>query len=110
MKQGKLFLIFFAAVVFCCASCGRMTSKGETQTVTIWTGDSHSKEFMSERVSKFNKTTGQENGVKIEYVVKPDISNILEIALVTNQAPICLSDGASLNGWRQTIISCRLTI
>ena len=96
MKPGKLFWIFFAAVVFCCTSCGRITSDGEIQTVTIWSGDSHSKEFMSDRISKFNKTTGKDIGVKIEYVVKPDIANILEVALVTNQAPDMFGGGVRL--------------
>ena len=96
MKSGKLFGIFFAAVVFCCTSCGRITSEGEIQTVTIWSGDSHSKEFMSDRISKFNKTTGKDIGVKIEYVVKPDIANILEVALVTNQAPDMFGGGVRL--------------
>lgn len=92
----KIAVILLAAVVFMCGGCSLMKKDDkEIKTVTVWSGDSHSKDFMLEKVSEFNKTVGRENGIKIEYIVKPDMGKLIEAALVSDSAPDFFTGGTN---------------
>ena len=77
------------------AGCGNGTTSGDVQKLTIWTGESHSKNFYLEKVEEFNKTLGKELGIEIEYVVKSSVNKEIELAFVSGQAPDLMS-GTSL--------------
>lgn len=94
MKKGFLKVVSAAcaaaALVTCAAGCGakKETASGNVTTVTFWTGESHSKSVVTKYVNEWNETEGAKNGVKLEYVVKDgDISQAIDLALKTNQAP-----------------------
>lgn len=59
----------------------------EIRTLTIWSGDAHSKNVMLELIDNFNKTQGKELGVEIEYSVKSDITKDIEAAVASKQEP-----------------------
>lgn len=62
-------------------------ASGKTTTITIWTDQAHNKEFMDKKVNEFNKTTGKKKGVAIDYQVKENIGDMLEVAFTSDQAP-----------------------
>ena len=69
----------------------KVTDSNVTE-ITMWSADSHSKAIMTELVDKFNKTTGKENGVKLNYVVKDNnMTQQMEVALTNGGAPDFLS-------------------
>lgn len=83
----KIITILLATAMMLCGGCAERKTDKEIKTLTVWSGDSHSKDFMLEKVSEFNKTIGKENGLRIEYTVKPDMSKLIEAALVSGTAP-----------------------
>ena len=93
----KIHTIKKAAVLLCAAAVmsgisgcgGGDTASDGVQTVTIWTGDSHSKNDMLELVEQFNKNKGKELGVKVEYTVKEsnNLSQAIEMAIASQQEP-----------------------
>lgn len=71
-----------------CGSSKEATSKGSLQEITIWTGDSHSKNVMKSLVEKFNQKQGKELGVKVVYTVKEgNYSQTVDMAVASEQAP-----------------------
>lgn len=82
-------LICIAAMAAGMSACKTDNSAGSQQTVTVWTGDSHSKNDMLELVEQFNKNKGKELGVKVEYTVKEsnNLSQAIEMAIASQQEP-----------------------
>lgn len=88
--------------------CGDKTAdNSEVMTVTVWSADSHSKAAMVTKVGEFNDTIGKEQGIKIDYLVKEDMNNMLQMAYETGDAPdmyiVWLSDSMVEKGWVQAI-------
>ena len=88
------------------AGCGQETSKSsDTTTISVWTGDSHSKKLYDELVSNWNNTTGKEKGIYIDYQVKsgdsvgyPAIKSICPAAAsCSNFASSPISQGTAAN-------------
>ena len=70
-----------------CKSGGDAENANLTK-VTIWTGDSHSKNIINGLVEEYNKTKGKELGIQVEYSVKDgNMAQNLEMAIASNQAP-----------------------
>ncbi|UKI37650.1 MAG: hypothetical protein L6V93_05965 [Clostridiales bacterium] len=70
-----------------CKSGGDAENANLTK-VTIWTGDSHSKNIINGLVEEYNKTKGKELGIQVEYPVKDgNRAQNLEMAIASNQAP-----------------------
>ncbi len=70
------------------ADTGKETAGSDkVTTVTVWTGMSHNKEYMDEKVNEWNQTVGKEKNIKIEYEVKDNINDMLEVAFTSDQAP-----------------------
>lgn len=46
------------------------STANELKTVTVWSGNSHSKIVISRLVNEFNKTRGKELNIQIDYIVK----------------------------------------
>lgn len=65
-----------------------MQENANLTKVTIWTGDSHSKNIINGLVEEYNKTKGKELGIQVEYSVKDgNMAQNLEMAIASNQAP-----------------------
>lgn len=68
--------------------CASKTTSDAT-TISIWTGDSHSKACVSQLVADWNKTTGKEKGIYIDYQVKEGSQNdIIEMAIASKTEPV----------------------
>ena len=92
-KIISLLLVCIMAIVTI-AGCGNeLGSTDDMQTLTVWSGGSHSKNFYMEKVNEFNKTIGKEIGIRVEYIIKNDVSKEIELAYVSGQAPDMMSGG-----------------
>ena len=99
MKKLLKVLAVLMSVAMLTALCACDSSKNagssNVDEITIWTGDSHSKNVMKSLVDEFNNTQGKELGVKIVYSVKEgDYAQTLDLAIASNQAPdmfLCFS-------------------
>ncbi len=60
---------------------------GKVTTITVWTGMTGNKEFMDEKVNEWNQTVGKEKNIQIDYQVKDNINDMLEVAFTSDQAP-----------------------
>jgi len=70
------------------AGCGTKEDGGtKTDVVRVWTNDAHSKELITEMVSKYNETTGKKDGIRIEYTVYgSDFQQVLNMAIQNDDA------------------------
>ena len=70
------------------AGCGGSEGgSAKTDVVRVWTNDAHSKELITEMVSKYNETTGKKEGIRIEYTVYgSDFNNVLNMAIQNDDA------------------------
>lgn len=69
------------------AGCGKSEEAG-VKTVTVWSGNSHSKMVVSQIVNEFNNTKGKEMNVKIDYIVKEgDSGKAIDLAYETGEEP-----------------------
>ena len=60
----------------------------KVDTVSIWTGEGHTKDLMTTKVEEFNNTTGKEKGIKIDYrVYGSDYKKVLDLAIQSGQSP-----------------------
>lgn len=83
-----------AIVAVSFAGCGKKASNSDTKTITIWSGDGHSKLFMEEQVKNWNDTVGKEKGLRIEYIVKTgDVSQQIDLAMENGTAPDLFTSG-----------------
>lgn len=75
------------------SGCTTKTSSDVT-TISVWTGDSHSKACVSQLVNDWNKTTGKEKGIYIDYQVKEGSQNdVIEMALTSETEPVLFAGG-----------------
>ena len=83
--------LLISAVFLNMTGCDRgkeTTASNNLEKVTIWSGDSHSKNVMQELVAEFNANEGKELGVEIEYVVKEgNLNQTVEMAIASKQEP-----------------------
>jgi len=97
IKAGLAILIG-ASFVTGLAGCGqsKQIGGGNITTVTIWTGESHSKAVYDRLINTYNEGEGKEKGIKIDYVVKEgdSITQSIELALQSGQAPDMFSAGS----------------
>ena len=78
------------AMAMSLCACGKTETEtgGNLREISIWTGDSHSKNVIKGMVDEFNKDRGKELGVKLVYTVKEgDYAQTLDLAIASNQAP-----------------------
>ena len=94
MKKFKKIISMCIACIMCASmfsGCGSENTEG-LKEVQVWSHNSHSKEFMNEKVDEFNKTKGKELGVKIVYTVREgDIQQAAEMAYASEQGPDFIS-------------------
>lgn len=82
-----LSLIAASALLLSVAGCGSTADK-DVQTITYWTYNAHDKDLMTPIVDEFNKTRGAKLGVKINYVIKSDMSStMIDLGYASDQAP-----------------------
>lgn len=96
-KQKLCFLMAAVLMTGSLAGCGQETSKsGDTTTISVWTGDSHSKKLYDELVSNWNNTTGKEKGIYIDYQVKSgdSVGQMVELGLQNGDAPEFFGTGS----------------
>lgn len=104
MKKAQITAAVIAAAlcVTGLAGCGedKTTEKSDVKTVTMWSSNSHSKTVMGRLVDGFNNGEGKKLGIKFEYVVKEgsSLTNSIEVALQTGQAPDILAGAGGLKG------------
>lgn len=66
--------------------CGE--KKNETLKVRVWSAEGATKSFMTEKVDEFNRTTGAEKGINIEYqVIASNMSDMAKSAFENNDGP-----------------------
>ena len=84
-------LLLASSVCMSFAGCGnknKVADDGNVTTVTIWSPDSGSKIPMTKIIDEYNNTTGEEKGIKIEYIAKDsDYGQQLEVALQSGIGP-----------------------
>ncbi len=75
--------------------CGKKEEQanGEVDTLTIWSGNSHSREVMTKWYEQWNETKGKEIGLYIDYQVQggDSITKNMELALQSGTAPDFIS-------------------
>lgn len=87
MKKVSL-LLALCLIITCFAGCGdKKVSTGAKDKIVIWSNNAHSKNFYNEKINEFNKTIGAENGIEVEYIIKDNIGQAVELAFVSDQAP-----------------------
>ena len=72
------------------SGCGsKKTAADNVTTVSIWSGNTHSKDVDTARWKQWNETIGKEHGFYVDYQVKggDSISQVMELALQTGTAP-----------------------
>ena len=91
--------VMVSAFAGCSTGNSGQTPTDGVQTVRVWSSNSHSKAVYEELVNEFNKTTGKEKGIKIEYTVKEGeaLSQGLELALQNNEAPEFFTTGLAID-------------
>ncbi len=71
--------------------CSEKTSKesGNVTTVTVWSGNTHSKEVETEYINNWNNSVGKEKGIKIDFLVKDSstYSQAVDLAVQSGEAP-----------------------
>lgn len=84
-----LSLLLAASLVLSFAGCkNRQASSDNVETITYWTYNSHDKDIMTKIIDNFNSTEGAKLGVKINYVIKSDMSStMIDLAYASDQAP-----------------------
>ncbi len=96
--KAKIFAGFMVTVMMtaCISGCGekKTNSSDGVTTITVWSGNSHSKKVYEELVNKYNNGKGKEDGIFIDYQVKDGgtISQNLDIALQSGEAPDMFSN------------------
>ncbi|MBO5059321.1 MAG: extracellular solute-binding protein [Clostridia bacterium] len=93
--KGIIAAICCGALMVSLAGCGTKTAMQDGMTtVTVWTGDGGSKAFMTKAVDEWNKTTGKEKGIYIEYTVQEgNMGEKLDLALSSGKAPDMFGGG-----------------
>lgn len=94
MKRTLYVFLAVCIMVTSFVGCAQKTGSNveeKLKTITIWTHNSHSKPFYDEKTEEFNKTIGKEMGIKVEYVVKENNTQAVEIAFTSDQAPDFMS-------------------
>ena len=90
-RRGLSVLLALVLIVACIAAgcSGGKSGSSEVTTVTIWTGNSHSKITMERLAQEFNEGKGKELGIQIDYQVIEgnSFAQNLELALQTGQGP-----------------------
>ena len=96
----KKSITFFACLCMAggiLSGCGTKETNNAngTDTITIWSVNSHSKDTYERLINDFNKTTGKEKGIKIDYLIKEGSSIVqsLEVALQNGTAPDMFTSG-----------------
>ena len=84
----SVILAVMCLVGFCGCSGGK-NSKGDVRTITVWSGESHSKAVYDKLIKEYNEGQGKKDGIYIDYQVKEGSSSSqnIELALQTNDAP-----------------------
>ncbi len=69
--------------------CGNKDAENsDITTVTVWSGNSHSKAVVTEYIEEWNNTIGKKKGVKVDYIVQGgDMTQAIDLAIKTNKAP-----------------------
>ena len=99
MKKIKKVTSMLVAIMMLCTlgGCGEKKEdlNSDISKVTIWSGNSHSKEVVTAFWSEWNETTGKEKGIYVEYVVQggDSISKNIELALQSGTAPDIITSG-----------------
>ena len=87
MKRVSLLLVL-CLIISCFAGCGgKEVATGAKDKIVIWSNNAHSKNFYNEKINEFNKTIGAKNGIEIEYIIKDNMGQAVELAFVSDQAP-----------------------
>ncbi len=97
-KSIKMLSLAMSAVMLAgtMSGCGKKEAQDSDVTVvTIWSGNSHSKEVMTKLYDEWNETEGKAQGIKIEYTVQggDSLNNTIELALQNGTAPDILGGG-----------------
>lgn len=84
-----LSLLLIAVMLLSFAGCGdKKTSSDNVETITYWTYNAHDKDLMTKMIDEFNVTEGAKLGVKINYVIKSDMSaTMIDLGYASGQAP-----------------------
>ena len=97
MKIKKIITLLLVSVMLVSVftGCGKTISSSDNITITMWSGNSHSKRAMEEVAAKFNDTIGKEKGIYFEYIVKEggSLSQAIDVALQNGDAPELLGTG-----------------
>ena len=73
-----LSLLLAVTVILSFAGCqNKQASSDNVETITYWTYNSHDKDLMTKIIDEFNSTEGAKLGVKINYVIKSDMSSTM---------------------------------
>ena len=88
MRKTAILLVL-CLVAACIAGCGNSetTSDAPKDKIVIWSNNAHSKNFYNEKINEFNKTIGKKNNIEVEYIVKDNIQQAVDLAFVSDQAP-----------------------
>lgn len=90
MKRFLCTMLLLTSVVLFvgCGNIGSITTAGDITVIRVWTDDGGTKEAMVDLANQYNKTTGKEKGIKIEYsVYGSDYKTMLDLAIQNDQVP-----------------------
>lgn len=88
MKKVLSFLLALCMALSFAGCKKEEASSKSVETITYWTFNSHDKDIMTQIIDNFNKTDGAKLGVKINYVIKSDMSaSMIDLGYTSGQAP-----------------------
>lgn len=98
LKKGIAAILCACMVTGMLSGCGQEKATNTVdgvETVTIWSGNSHSKGVYEKLINEFNQTVGKEKGIRIDYQIKEggSITQALEVALQNGTAPDMFTGG-----------------
>lgn len=100
-KIIKVLCVMLCAFLIVPAFSGCQNEKASSgdaiTTVTMWSGNQHSRAFFDREIQQFNNTIGKEKGIKIEYTIKNDLFSQMDLAIANETAPDFISGLSSIS-------------
>lgn len=89
LKRICAIVLCLGICVSCFAGCGTKDEVVDSnlKTIKVWSANGSSKEFYLDKIDKFNKTLGMQNGIRVEYEVVADMNKMVDLGIQTGELP-----------------------
>lgn len=88
IKKSRMLYLMAVLAIFLFTGCGRAGDVSENVvTVTVWSNNAHDKSFVMEKINGWNGTVGKDQNLRIDYQVRDNMEETLEVALISGEGP-----------------------